>query len=47
VFHTEDAELRSMQQQRYLQMVRSTMVLSLTELIARISMKQAFKKSGS
>ncbi|WP_285722589.1 MULTISPECIES: MltR family transcriptional regulator [unclassified Pantoea] len=47
VFHTDDAELRSMQQQRYLQMVRSTMVLSLTELIARISMKQAFKKSGS
>lgn len=47
VFNTEDPELRSMQQQRYLQMVRSTMVLSLTELIARISMKQAFKKSGS
>ncbi|MEG3109439.1 MULTISPECIES: mannitol operon repressor MtlR [Pantoea] len=43
-FHPDDAELRAMQQQRYLQMVRSTMVLSLTELISRISLKQAFKK---
>lgn len=40
----EDAELQAMQQQRYQQMVRSTMVLSLTELIARISMKKAFQK---
>lgn len=47
VYHPEDAELRSMQQQRYLQMVRSTMVLSLTELISRISLKQAFKKSAN
>ncbi|MDI9223030.1 MULTISPECIES: mannitol operon repressor MtlR [Pantoea] len=43
-FTREDDALRSMQQQRYLQMVRSTMVLSLTELISRISHKQAFKK---
>ncbi|KQN53841.1 MULTISPECIES: MltR family transcriptional regulator [unclassified Erwinia] len=41
---SDDAELRAMQQQRYLQVVRSTMVLSLTALIARISQKQAFKK---
>ncbi|WP_156322118.1 mannitol operon repressor MtlR [Winslowiella iniecta] len=41
---SEDDELRAMQRQRYLQVVRSTMVLSLTELISRISMKQAFKK---
>lgn len=46
-FHAEDAALQAMQQQRYLRMVRSTMVLSLTELISRISMKQAFKKSVS
>jgi len=45
-FTQDDEALRSMQQQRYLQMVRSTMVLSLTELIARISHKQAFKKPG-
>jgi len=43
-FISEDDELRAMQRQRYLQVVRSTMVLSLTELISRISMKQAFKK---
>ncbi|MCI1029850.1 MltR family transcriptional regulator [Pantoea dispersa] len=43
-FTRDDAALRAMQQQRYLQMVRSTMVLSLTELISRISHKQAFKK---
>lgn len=43
-FTRDDETLRSMQQQRYLQMVRSTMVLSLTELIFRISHKQAFKK---
>jgi mannitol operon repressor len=46
-FHPDDAELRAMQQQRYLQMVRSTMVLSLTELISRISLKQAFKRPGA
>ncbi|WP_186454392.1 mannitol operon repressor MtlR [Candidatus Pantoea soli] len=43
-FTQDDEQLRTMQQQRYLQMVRSTMVLSLTELISRISHKQAFKK---
>ncbi|QKJ85100.1 Mannitol operon repressor [Paramixta manurensis] len=43
-FATEDAELRAMQQLRYQQVLRSTMVLSLTELISRISLKQAFKK---
>ena len=43
-FTRDDDELRAMQQQRYLQMVRSTMVLSLTELISRVSHKQAFKK---
>ncbi len=41
---SDDAALRAMQKQRYQQMVRSTMVLSLTELISRISHKQAFKK---
>jgi mannitol operon repressor len=41
---SDDAGLRAMQQQRYQQVVRSTMVLSLTALISRISMKQAFKK---
>lgn len=39
-----DPELHAMLQQRYQQVVRSTMVLSLTELISRISLKQAFKK---
>ncbi len=43
-FIRDDDELRAMQQQRYLQMVRSTMVLSLTELISLISHKQVFKK---
>jgi len=43
-FATEDAGLRSMQQQRYQQVVRSTMVLSLTSLIAVVGQKQAFKK---
>ncbi|MEC5320431.1 MltR family transcriptional regulator [Brenneria populi subsp. brevivirga] len=37
-----DDLLISMQQQRYQQMVRSTLVLSLTELISQISMKKAF-----
>lgn len=40
----DDAELSAMLQQRYQQVVRSTMVLSLTELISRISLRQAFKK---
>jgi mannitol operon repressor len=39
-----DPELRAMQQQRYQQIVRSTMVLSLTELISRVSLKKAFQK---
>lgn len=43
-FAVDDEPLRAMQQQRYQQVLRSTMVLSLTELISRISMKQAFKK---
>ncbi len=43
-FAVEDAELRNMQQLRYQQVVRSTMVLSLTSLISLISQKQAFKK---
>ncbi|KAB8309942.1 MltR family transcriptional regulator [Erwinia endophytica] len=41
---SDDSDLRAMLQQRYQQVVRSTMVLSLTELISRISLKQAFKK---
>lgn len=41
---SDDPELRAMLQQRYQQVVRSTLVLSLTELISRISLKQAFKK---
>jgi len=44
VFDTSDAEFYAMQKQRYQQMVRSTMVLSLTELISRISLKKAFQK---
>ena len=44
-FDTSDADLYAMQQQRYQQVVRSTMVLSLTELISRISLKKAFQKS--
>ncbi|WP_198361128.1 mannitol operon repressor MtlR [Tatumella citrea] len=43
-FVSDDAGLRTMQQQRYQQIVRSTMVLSLTALIAHISQKPAFKK---
>ncbi|WP_197499273.1 mannitol operon repressor MtlR [Mangrovibacter phragmitis] len=39
-----DASLLTMQRQRYQQMVRSTMVLSLTELISTISLKKAFQK---
>lgn len=40
----DDPELAAMQRQRYQQVVRSTMVLSLTELIARIGLKKAFRK---
>ncbi|MCK8339541.1 MltR family transcriptional regulator, partial [Erwinia amylovora] len=35
---------RVMQQQRYQQVVLSTMVLSLTALISRLSLRRAFKK---
>jgi len=44
LFDTSDADLYVMQKQRYQQAVRSTMVLSLTELISRISLKKAFQK---
>lgn len=40
-----DASLIAMQRQRYQQMVRSTMVLSITELLSRISVKQVSKLS--
>ena len=43
-FDTSDSGLYAMQIQRYQQMVRSTMVLSLTELISKISLKKAFQK---
>ena len=43
-FDSSDANLFAMQKQRYQQVVRSTMVLSLTELISRISLKKAFQK---
>lgn len=43
-FDTQDDMLRKMQQQRYLQMVHSTMVLSLTGLISCISQKKIFQK---
>ncbi|WP_299998800.1 MltR family transcriptional regulator [uncultured Cedecea sp.] len=39
-----EPSLQAMQRQRYLQVVRSTMVLSLTELISKISLKKAFQK---
>ena len=39
-----DSSLYAMQIQRYQQAVRSTMVLSLTELISKISLKKAFQK---
>ncbi|MBV4367503.1 MltR family transcriptional regulator [Erwiniaceae bacterium CMYE1] len=42
--NSADEELRAMLQQRYQQMVRSTLVLSLTELISRLGARQAFKK---
>jgi mannitol operon repressor len=37
-----DETLAAMQRQRYRQIIRSTMVLSVTQLIAGISMKKAF-----
>ncbi|EJL2573499.1 mannitol operon repressor MtlR [Escherichia coli] len=43
-FEPADSSLYAMQIQRYQQAVRSTMVLSLTELISRISLKKAFQK---
>ncbi len=43
-FEPADSSLYAMQIQRYQQAVRSTMVLSLTELISRISLKKPFKK---
>ena len=43
-FDSSDPELYAMQKLRYQQVVRSTMVLSLTELISRISLKKAFQK---
>jgi mannitol operon repressor len=44
IAHGGDPELEAMQRQRYQQIVRSTMVLSLTELISRIGLKKAFQK---
>ncbi|ALB53223.1 mannitol operon repressor MtlR [Cronobacter turicensis] len=41
---SSDPQLIQMQKQRYQQVVRSTMVLSLTELLSRISLKKAFQK---
>ena len=43
-FEPADSSLYAMQIQRYQQAVRSTMVLSLTELISKISLKKAFQK---
>ncbi len=43
-FDTSDPDLYAMQKQRYQQVVRSTMVLSLNELISKISLKKAFQK---
>jgi len=43
-FDNSDPDLYAMQKLRYQQVVRSTMVLSLTELISRISLKKAFQK---
>ena len=43
-FDDSDPELYMMQKLRYQQVVRSTMVLSLTELISKISLKKAFQK---
>lgn len=44
LFEASDTDLYVMQKQCYQQAVRSTMVLSLTELISRISLKKAFQK---
>ena len=43
-FDNSDPDLYAMQKLRYQQVVRSTMVLSLTELISKISLKKAFQK---
>ncbi len=40
-FDNSDPELYAMQKLRYQQVVRSTMVLSLTELISKISLKKS------
>ena len=45
LFDESDADLLAMQKLRYQQVVRSTMMLSLTELISKISLKKAFQKS--
>lgn len=45
-FEPADSSLYAMQIQRYQQAVRSTMVLSLTELISRISLKSLSKVSN-
>ena len=37
-----DDALRTMQEQRYQQMVRSALVLSITDLITRLAHKKAF-----
>jgi mannitol operon repressor len=47
LFDDSDAELLAMQKLRYQQMVRSTMMLSLTELISRISLKKPFRNQRS
>lgn len=41
---SDDPMLIALQHQRYLQVIRSTMVLSLTALIAQIGLKKAFQK---
>lgn len=40
----DDPQLAAMQKQRYLQVIRSTMVLSLSEFITRLTLKKAFQK---
>jgi hypothetical protein len=47
LFDESDEELLAMQKLRYQQVVRSTMMLSLTELISRISLKKPFRNQRS
>lgn len=47
LFDDSDEELLAMQKLRYQQVVRSTMMLSLTELISRISLKKPFRNQRS